>query len=209
MSDNKIDVAGDGGVVEQTISPAKEETKELRLIPNNDPRLLNMIAPFQDSMLKEHGFKDRKELAVQMQLAMSRYGGIGLSANQVGLPFRMFVMGGHPQIANGALINVFNPVIKEYSKNTVLLKEGCLSFPFIFLAIPRPERIKVGFENEDGKEQEVELDGMLSRIFQHEYDHMQGLVFTEKVSKLKFDLAQKKAQKQFKRWQKMSEQNQT
>ena len=63
-------------------------SKELKLIPPNDPRVLSMIAPFSDDRLEAEGFKNRQELTDAMFLAMKKYGGIGLSANQVGLPFR-------------------------------------------------------------------------------------------------------------------------
>ena len=75
--------------------------KELKLIPPNDPRVNNAIAPFVDDMLKDEDIKDRQELSDAMFEAMTKYGGIGLSANQVGLPFNMFVIGGHPSIEKG------------------------------------------------------------------------------------------------------------
>ena len=75
----------------------------MKLIPPTDPRVQTAIAPFDDAMLKDEGFKDRKELADKMFEAMKKYGGIGLSANQVGLPFNMFVMGDHPNLENGML----------------------------------------------------------------------------------------------------------
>ena len=74
------------------------EKRELKLIPPSDPRVLSAIAPFKEDMLKEEGFKDRKELSDAMFDAMKKYGGIGLSANQVGLPFNMFVLGDHPDL---------------------------------------------------------------------------------------------------------------
>ena len=58
--------------------------KELKLIPPSDPRVQSAIAPFQDDMLKEHDFKDRKELAESMFTTMKKYGGVGLTCNQVG-----------------------------------------------------------------------------------------------------------------------------
>ena len=64
---------------------------ELKLIPPTDPRVQSAIAPFNDEMLKDEGIKDRKELSEAMFGAMKKYGGIGLSANQVGLPFNMLV----------------------------------------------------------------------------------------------------------------------
>ena len=78
--------------------------QELKLIPPTDPRVNNAIAPFVDEMLKDEGFKDRKELSEAMFFCMEKFGGIGLSANQVGLPFNMFVAGGHPSIENGMKI---------------------------------------------------------------------------------------------------------
>ena len=70
-------------------------SKELKLIPPSDPRVQSAIAPFQDDMLKEHSFKDRKELTDAMFATMKKYGGVGLTCNQVGLPFNMFVVGDH------------------------------------------------------------------------------------------------------------------
>ena len=75
--------------------------KELKLIPPTDPRVQTAIAPFTDDMLKEHDFKDRKELTESMFTCMNKFHGIGLTANQVGLPFNMFVAGGHPSIDGG------------------------------------------------------------------------------------------------------------
>ena len=169
------------------------EKKELKLIPPTDPRVLTAIAPFQDDMLKEEGFKDRKELSDSMFEAMKKYGGIGLSANQVGLPFNMFVMGNHLSLENGLKMTCFNPMIISASEETVVMKEGCLTFPFVFLSITRPRKVVVKYTDENGELKEGHLDGMMSRIFQHEYDHMLGRNFTEKVSKLKMDMAKKKA----------------
>ena len=77
--------------------------KELKLIPPTDPRVQSAIAPFNNDMLKDEGFKDRKELSESMFDTMKKYGGIGLSANQVGLPFNMFVLGDHPEIEKGLM----------------------------------------------------------------------------------------------------------
>jgi peptide deformylase len=170
--------------------------KELKLIPPTDPRVQSAIAPFTDDMLKEHDFKDRKELTNNMFDTMFKYGGLGLSANQVGLPFNMFVFGGHPQLEQGKKVAVFNPVIIHKSEEEVLMKEGCLTFPFVFLQLKRPKKIVAKFEDEDGVLKEAHLDGMMSRIFQHEYDHMLGLLFVEKAGKLKLDLAYERAKKE-------------
>ena len=169
--------------------------KELKLIPPTDPRVLSAIAPFKDEMLAEHDFKDRKELAEAMFMTMKRYSGIGLTCNQVGLPFNMFVAGGHPQIENGLSIAMFNPMIISTSDEQLVMKEGCLTFPFLFLSIKRPRKCVMKYEDTEGKTQEAHLDGLMSRICQHEYDHTLGRVFTDGISKLKLDMAKKKAAK--------------
>ena len=69
------------------------EKQPLKLIPPSDPRVVSAIAPFNDEMLKEYGYKDRQELSDDLFETMNKYGGIGLSANQVGLPFNVFVLG--------------------------------------------------------------------------------------------------------------------
>jgi len=179
--------------------------KDLQLIPPNDPRVLTAIAPFQEDMLKELDIKDRAELSDAMFTTMFKYGGIGLSANQVGLPFNMFVMGGHPQLEDGLKMTCFNPTIISSSEEKVAMKEGCLSFPFMFITITRPRKIVVKYEDEKGDLKEGHLDGMMSRIFQHEYDHMIGRVFTKKTNKLKLQRANAKTKKEIKKIQRLKE----
>ena len=82
--------------------------KEIKLIPPSDPRVQSAIAPFSDDMLKEQGFKDRKELSDSMFDTMKKYGGIGLTCNQVGLPFNMFVLGDHVGLENGLIVHAYN-----------------------------------------------------------------------------------------------------
>ncbi len=178
--------------------------KELKLIPPTDPRVQSAIAPFSDDMLKEEGFKDRKELSETMFDLMKKYGGIGLSANQVGLPFNMFVLGDHPGLENNLKMTCYNPMIVSASADQVMMKEGCLTFPFVFLNIKRPRKVVVKYEDENGDLQEGHLDGMISRIFQHEYDHMLGKTFVDGISKLKLDRAYKKAEKDMDRYRKYS-----
>jgi len=179
--------------------------KELKLIPPNDPRVQTAIAPFTDDMLKEHDFKDRKELTESMFTCMNKFHGIGLTCNQVGLPFNMFVAGGHPSIDGGKAIAMYNPIIISSSVETLMMKEGCLTYPFLFLNIKRPRKITLKYTDEDGELKEAKLDGMMSRIVQHEYDHMLGRNFTEKASKLKIDAAMKKRDKMLKRIKKYQE----
>ena len=179
-----------------------DKERILTLVPPSDPRVQSALAPFTDDMLKEHKFKDRQELSDVMFKTMRRFGGIGLSANQVGLPFNMFVLGDHPELESGLKMACFNPMIVSTSEEEILMKEGCLTFPFLFLSIKRPRKCVVKYTDEKGDLKEGQLDGMISRIFQHEMEHMLGINFTDKVSKFKLDMAKNKAQKMFKQWQK-------
>ena len=176
----------------------KKKEQVFPLIPPSDPRLLMQIAPFLDESLEQFGFADRKELSKVMYDNMVKYGGLGLSANQVGLPYRMFVMGGHPQVEDGKVRTVFNPLINDVSPESINLKEGCLSFPFLFLSIKRPKWCSVRYTDENGEEIEETLHGMSARIFMHENEHMNGYVFTDLVSKLKLERAEKSKQKMIK-----------
>ena len=179
-----------------------------KLIPPQDPRVQTLVAPFSDDMLKDTDIKDRKELSDKMFKTMNKYSGLGLSANQCGLPFRMFVMGDNLLLENRRKITAFNPKIipklptdLRY-REQVLMKVGCLTFPFLFLNISRPRIVEVEYEDIDGKVIKEDLDGMFSRIYQHEYDHMQGIVFTDRVSKLKLNMAKKKQMKMIKEYAK-------
>jgi peptide deformylase len=169
---------------------------KIALIPPTDPRILSAIAPFSDDMLKDYGFKDREDLTEFMFKTMVKYGGIGLSANQVGLPFNMFVLGGHPQVENGLKMSCFNPMILSVGDEEIMMKEGCLTYPFIFLAIKRPRKCVAKYEDEKGDLKEASLDGLISRVYQHEQEHMLGRTFTEHASKMKLQMAEKKAKKQ-------------
>ena len=188
--------------VTEKIDPkiVQNQKKYLKMIPPSDPRLLMQIAPFLDENLEKLGFKDRVELSKVMYDTMAKYGGIGLSANQVGLPFRMFIMGGHPQIDNGRVRSVFNPLINDVSEETVSMKEGCLSFPFLFLTITRPKWCHVKYTDENGKDVEEVLHGMNARIFMHENEHMNGYVFTDLVSKFKLKRAEEARKKMIKKF---------
>ena len=176
----------------------EKQKKVFPLIPPNDPRLLMQVAPFMDDTLEQFGFADRKELSKVMYDNMTKYGGLGLSANQLGLPYRMFVMGGHPQIEDGKVRSVFNPLINDVSPESINLKEGCLSFPFLFLSIKRPKWCSVRYTDENGEEVEETFHGMSASIFMHENEHMNGYVFTDLVSKLKLERAEKSKQKMIK-----------
>ena len=169
------------------------------LLPPTDPRVLSSIAPFDINTFKKQEKIELKEFVENMFETMKAYGGIGLSANQIGKPYRMFIMGGHKDFHKGKKWVCINPKIIEASKQTTRLKEGCLTFPFLFLDIERPSAVKVKYLDEDLKEQEEDMIGLVARCFQHELDHMDGIVFTEKVSKFKLEYSLKKRDKEIRK----------
>ena len=169
------------------------------LLPPTDERVLSSIVPFDKEVFKKQEKISITEFCNNMFETMKNYGGIGLSANQVGKPYRLFVMGDNVNINKGQKWVCINPEITNISKETIRYKEGCLTFPFLFLDIERPQKIKVKYLNEQLETVEEEFDGIVSRCYQHELDHMQGTVFTELVSKLKLEMALKKRDKEIKR----------
>ena len=172
------------------------------LLPPNDPRVLSSIADFDIEIFKDNEEIELKEFVDSMFETMKNYGGIGLSANQVGKPYRMFVMGDHPNIEKGKKWVCINPKITNVTKDLIRYKEGCLTFPFLFLDIERPQDISVEYLDENLEKKEEHMTGIVARCFQHEFDHMQGIVFTEHVSKLKLNMSLKKRDKQIKKAQK-------
>ena len=140
---------------------------------------------------------DREKVKQDLIDSMEHYQGVGLSANQIGIPERVFIM--YEDVNTRKILTSFNPKILELSKEQILMDEGCLTYPGIWLKVKRPIAIKVEFEDEKGEKHEREFQGLTSRIFQHEYDHMEGTDFTHKVSRLKIERAMKKFNKTVKR----------
>ena len=114
--------------------------------------------------------------------------GIGLSANQIGIPFKVFSM----MVNDKDVICCFNPKIIEESDEQVIFSEGCLSFPQLFLKIKRPERVMVKYQNADGDEISAHFDGLAARVFQHEMDHMNGTTYLNRVGKVFLQSARRK-----------------
>ena len=122
---------------------------------------------------------DRHHLSRVLIDNMIHYNGIGISANQIGIWERAFAM--VRDLENHEVMVCFNPrIIKSYSEE-VEMEEGCLSYPELFLKIKRPDKIVVKYEDEDKKTHKMKLQGLASRVFQHEYDHMEGIDFTQRT----------------------------
>ncbi len=108
--------------------------------------------------------------------------GVGLAANQVDLPYRFFVMNetGDPDQRDAQRV-IINPVISR-QKGSAEQEEGCLSIPGVYESVVRPAQIRLNAYDIDGQEINVDLDGMLSRIVQHETDHLDGVLFIDRLS---------------------------
>ena len=133
------------------------------------------------------------KLAEQMHKIMAQHHGIGLAAPQVGLDKSFFIMGDKTRYKL-----VVNPKIIETGDEQGLVTEGCLSFPGLFLKVLRPLNVVVEYVNTKGEKVNEKLEGMMSRVFQHEADHLNGITFDTLVSKLKLDMAMKKLNKRLK-----------
>ncbi|XP_010248488.1 PREDICTED: peptide deformylase 1B, chloroplastic isoform X2 [Nelumbo nucifera] len=116
-----------------------------------------------------------KKLVDEMFDVMYKTDGIGLSAPQVGLNIRLMVFNPVGERGEGEEIVLINPRVYKYSKKTVLFNEGCLSFPGIYADVERPESVKVDAQDITGARFTVNLSGLPSRVFQHEFDHLQAL----------------------------------
>ena len=122
---------------------------------------------------------DRHHLSRVLIDNMIHHEGIGISANQIGIWERAFAM--VRDLENNEVMVCFNPrIIKSYSEE-VEMEEGCLSYPELFLKVKRPDKIVVKYEDEDKKIHKMKLQGLASRVFQHEYDHMEGIDFTQRT----------------------------
>jgi peptide deformylase len=134
---------------------------------------------------------DPKELKAKMIDFMLSNKGIGLSASQIGLDASVFVMG--DSLSNSSIC--INPTVLQYTEDTVIDVEGCLSFPGVYVKVKRPKEILAEFYNENLEKQVVKISGYSARCFLHELDHTLGITFKDRVSKLKWNMATKKKEK--------------
>ena len=163
----------------------------------DDPILKNKLEKVSFDTFEEMYHLTPAQLYNNLFETMTECGGIGLSANQCGVMVRMFVM--YTDWDNKVHEAMFNPEIIWESDNQIVFSEGCLTYPFLFLDINRPYEIEVKYQDIEGIEYQKKLSGIPARVFQHEYDHMEGKNFTQLVSPLKLDIAKRKAAKTLKK----------
>ena len=120
-----------------------------------------------------------------MYETMHKAGGIGLAAVQIGIPISLFVVEAHIEEENFHFREVFiNPVMVEETGNNVQHPEGCLSIPGLTGMIERPENIKITYYGQDWKKHTKKFDGYKARIIQHEYDHLLGKVYPDRLNNM-------------------------
>lgn len=138
---------------------------------------------------------DLKQLAQDMFDTMYHAHGVGLAAPQIGKSIRLFVVDAEPfgeEECKGFKRVFVNPEILEESEEEWAFEEGCLSIPGVREEVVRPEWIKVKYYDENWQEKTEEMDGLNARVFLHEYDHIDGILFTDYLSGLKKRLNKKK-----------------
>lgn len=170
----------------------------LPIIPYGNPVLRKVAEDFQ------MGDAELKELIANMFETMYAANGVGLAAPQIGMAIRLFVVDGRPmneedeedENFDPSLIDFkkafINPTILEEEGEEWVMEEGCLSIPGIRGEVERPEKVLIHYFNENGEEKEEWYDGLAARIIQHEYDHIEGILFTDHLTPLKKRLLKNK-----------------
>lgn len=139
-------------------------------------------------------YPELQQLIKDMYETLERSEGIGLAAPQVGLPIRLAIINldviseDLPEY-KGYIKTFINPYIEEYDETEeAVMEEGCLSLPGIHEKVKRPTRIRVTYQDEQFQEHDEWVDGYLARVMQHEFDHLDGIVYTDHLKGLRRQL---------------------
>jgi peptide deformylase len=160
------------------------------IVAYGDPVLKRVAEPIEKGT-------DIKKLVADLYETMYNASGVGLAAPQVGLSMRLFVTDGSPMDEDDEVLQAFkkvfvNPTILEETGTEWAFEEGCLSIPGIRADVNRPPKVKIHYFDENWNEYTEEFEGLPARIIQHEYDHLQGVLFVDKISAMKKRLIQSK-----------------
>jgi len=172
---------------------SQDQTKTLtlfNLVDENNPILRTVPEDFNFNNPQMHP----GELVHRLYQTMRHYKGLGLSAIQVGVPVKVFVVGTDEQHQA-----FFNPEIVVSSEEKLLDSEGCLSYPMLFLNVQRAKEIDAIWQNEKGVWLKGRFSGLTARLIQHEVDHCNGILFTERVPALSLKIKQEKRRKTMKK----------
>jgi len=151
------------------------EGSSLQIVPYPHPTLRHKSKPVR----RVDG--ELVRLVREMFGRMYEHNGIGLAANQVDLPLRLFIINLNAKPDEGEEFVFINPVLSK-PKGNEESEEGCLSFPELYGPVTRPKLITVQAYNLRGEEVRMDLNGMLARAVQHEYDHLDGVVFVDRMA---------------------------
>lgn len=154
---------------------------------------MSQIVTFPNPILKQETPKwdffnppeDPYKLVEELLTIMNSHKGIGLSAVQIGKPYRVFVMRGEPNFA------CFNPKILDASSEMTNMEEGCLSLPGVVAKVKRSSKIRVRFFTASGGAETRYFEGLSAKVFQHEYDHLNGRLLVDNLDRYHRDKAMK------------------
>ena len=153
---------------------AESSIGKLCLVEYPHPALFRKSKPL---LRIDGGVRDAVE---QMFDIMYESHGVGLAANQVALPYRMFVVNVTGDPDSGEELAFLNPILTR-PRGTAIQEEGCLSLPGLRADVRRPQRVVVEAWSVDGQPIRIDLDGFLARVVQHEFDHLDGRLFTDRL----------------------------
>lgn len=122
-----------------------------------------------------------RDLAMKMLQTMYSANGIGLAAPQVAINKQIIVIDCEPDNPDHEPLVLINPEITKFGSELSQFEEGCLSIPGVYLDVERPEAIEVKFKDTNGKPKKIKASGLLSRVIQHEIDHLKGVMFVDRV----------------------------
>ena len=165
--------------------PTAAPVETFDLVPPDHPALYKVLPEFDF----ENAPINVTEFASTLVETCKKHNGIGLSANQCGFEYRVFVMG-----AGEEYVAYFNPKVIS-SEGEKHMEEGCLSFPFLNLHITRPEKVEIEYQDYMGQTHTKTFSGISARCFLHELDHMNGIVYTSRVKPLALQFGLKKLDK--------------
>lgn len=166
----------------------------LPLVDFYDPILRTPTKPFDFSSAKE---RDVSYIIYTLTETLEKESGLGLSANQVGLNHRVCAIN-----MSSEYWVMFNPVILEKSDTISKYSEGCLSYPGLYINAKRSDHIKVKFQAAGGQEVIKEFDGLTAVCIQHEIDHLDGIVYTDRISPIKLEQEKRKVKMNLKKMKK-------
>jgi peptide deformylase len=191
---------------EQLILTSGEEGSQVQKVAEDDKTPLLNLVPDSEKILREaiptYDFESEPHATRMMFVnsiikTMNAYGGLGLSANQVGVFKRAFVMHRIEVGTEGKteILVCFNPEVIRVIEGEKVMREYCLTFPGLSLQVKRPTIIEVSYQDEFGQFFELELEGVNAKCFLHELDHLNGILFVDKVSKPILALEKEKQRK--------------